>query len=87
MSKQLIRLTATWCQPCKQLAKTINEVEDKLDHLDYKVVDLDEDKTVAVKYNVRSIPTLLILDESGAELGRKTGAISKEDLLQFVQEF
>lgn len=71
--KKVIRFTASWCAPCKALASILEEVKTDLP---IEVVDIDENKELAIQYRVRSVPTLVIVDEN-KELKRMTGVQAK----------
>jgi thioredoxin 1 len=71
--KKVIRFTASWCAPCKALASILEEVKTDLP---IEVVDIDENKELAIQYRVRSVPTLVLVDES-KELKRMTGVQAK----------
>lgn len=64
-----IRMTATWCAPCTALKKTLDQRE-----INIEAVDIDANTEMATKYSIRSIPTILIVDDLGTELERFTGA-------------
>jgi len=64
-----IRMTATWCAPCSALKKALDQRE-----INIEAIDIDENTEMATKYSIRSIPTILIVDELGTELQRFTGA-------------
>ena len=53
---KIYRFTASWCGPCKMLAKTL-EGEDL--GVEIEVVDIDENRELCTQYNVRGVPTLL----------------------------
>ena len=58
--------TASWCGPCKKIAPTIEKlskklIENKKNVKIYKI-DIDENEEFAVKCNIRSVPTFLIID-------------------------
>ena len=80
-SKAIVQFSATWCGPCKTLTKTIAGAEKHIDTPFFKL-DIDSARDVSSKYNVRSVPTL-ILFEDGKEKKRKIGNCT---LLQ-IQEF
>lgn len=76
----VLKFGATWCSPCKQLDQIVEAIgySDKIQKID---VDTDPDK--AKGFGIRSIPTLIKLDAEGNEVGRRTGACSKEQFLEF----
>lgn len=84
--KYLHKLSASWCSPCKQLQRNLSEI----DMLSFSVtliehdVDLMERPELA-RLGVRSIPTLILMDESGNELGRKTGALTADEIRQWLE--
>lgn len=79
MNKLLV-FTASWCGPCKGFKPTLLELEQ--DRLVY--VDIDENPEARTQYEVRSVPTVILVDEDGKELERLVGSqpLSKlQDLL------
>lgn len=80
----LVDFYAVWCGPCKMMAPIIDELsEEATDYAVYKV-DVDEDPEIAEKYNVMSIPTLIYF-EKGEPVRKKVGAVSKEQLMEFIK--
>jgi thioredoxin 1 len=69
MNKKVLRFTASWCQPCKMLAKTLEGII-----IDYpiEVIDIDENQELSIQYGVRGVPTLVML-ENDAEVKRIVG--------------
>ena len=80
MSKKIMRFTASWCGPCKQLAMSLNNV--KID-MPIEVVDIDENQEMAMKFGIRSVPTLVMVD-GDREVSRSIGAKSAEQLQQWI---
>lgn len=80
MSKKLYRFTASWCQPCKMLAKTMEGMS-----LDYpiEVVDIDENQELAIQYGIRGVPTL-VLTENDAEVKRISGVQTEGFLKEWL---
>ena len=79
MNKLLV-FTASWCGPCKAYKPTLLGLEQ--DRLVY--VDIDELPEIRADYDVRSVPTVILVDEDGTEIERLVGAqpLSKlQDLL------
>ena len=74
---EVLRFTASWCQPCKALAQQLEELGfDK----DVTVVDIDEQQDLAIQYGVRSVPTLIAVDNN-KEVKRMVGVKAKDILL------
>ena len=78
--------SATWCGPCKMMAPVFHAVADEMgDEVDFYSVDVDENPGLAAANKVFSVPTL-ILYKNGVESSRSVGAISRSDLLDFIEK-
>ena len=80
--KKVIRFTASWCQPCKMLAKTLEDIET---NVPIEIVDIDEQSDVAIEYGIRGVPTLVMVDE-GAVLKRSVGTKSQKELQEWFND-
>jgi thioredoxin 1 len=76
---EVLRFTASWCQPCKALAQQLEELG--LDK-NVTVVDIDEQSAIAIQYGVRSVPTLIAVDNN-KEVKRMVGVKAKDILLDW----
>ncbi|MEG1895723.1 MAG: thioredoxin [Oscillospiraceae bacterium] len=80
----LVDFWATWCGPCKMVGPIIEELSKELEG---KVVvgkiDVDEQQSLAQKFGVMSIPTLVIF-KNGAEVKRAVGFKSKEQIKELL---
>ena len=74
--KRILRFTAEWCRPCKSMAAILEEV--KGDTL-IEVIDIDKYSNIAVEFGIRSVPTLVMMDEN-IEIKRMAGLKTKNDL-------
>lgn len=82
----LVDYWAEWCGPCKSIAPTLEEVAIEYDGK-VKVVKLnvDENPNTPPKYSIRGIPTLMIFKNGEVE-ATKVGAVSKSQLMTFLDE-
>ena len=75
---------AEWCGPCKMIAPILKELAAEYDgQLKITKLDVDESPSTAMAYGVMSIPTL-ILFAGGREIARQPGAMSQQQILQWV---
>lgn len=69
----LVDFFATWCGPCRMQAPILEEVKGRLgDKVNILKVDIDQNGQLAARYNVRSVPTL-ILFKGGEAVWRAVG--------------
>jgi thioredoxin 1 len=79
--KEVLKFSATWCGPCHMLSSTIKTAGDL--GVSIKEIDIDESLDLASKYNIRSVPTLIML-EDGTEIKRSSGALNIQQLKDFI---
>ncbi len=74
---------ASWCGPCKKVAPLLDRSARELaGKVKFLKVNVDNFADLSSKYNIRAMPTVLVLNSSGAELQRKVGGDQIEDLLK-----
>ena len=80
--KRILRFTASWCQPCKALAKTLEDINT---NIQIEVIDIDVQSDVAMEYGIRSVPTLVMKD-GNIEVKRMTGVKTKQQLTEWIND-
>jgi thioredoxin 1 len=80
----LVDFTASWCGPCKVLAPIVDKIASESEGK-YKVVkvDIDEAPTLAARYGIRGVPTVVAFDK-GEIKGQHVGVTNKETLLKLL---
>lgn len=79
----LIDFYATWCMPCRTMSRIIEEIAKENKEIKLVKIDIDNNEELAIKYNIMSIPTMLIM-KNGEETKRFVGVTNKEKI---VREF
>jgi thioredoxin 1 len=82
--KVLLDFYAPWCAPCKILGIKLEQYQKEVDSVRVVKVNIEEDFEASQEYNVRSIPTLVYL-EDGEIIDRTTGNKSVQELKEFTK--
>lgn len=79
----LLDFFATWCGPCRMVSPIIDEIAEENTEIVVGKVDVDAQSELATKFQVYSIPTLVVMKD-GKVLTQSTGAKSKAQILQML---
>jgi len=81
----LLDMWAPWCGPCRMIAPVLEELATELaGRVRVAKLNVDENQVTASRFNVRSIPTLLVL-KSGREVDRLVGVMPKTELMRRLE--
>jgi len=82
----LVDFWAEWCGPCKMIAPVLDEIAGEYaGKVKICKVDVDANPEVPGKFGIRGIPTLILFKDGNAE-ATKVGALSKSQLVEFINE-
>ena len=80
----LVDFWAEWCPPCRAMAPAIDAVASEyVGRVKVGKLDIDSNDGATVRYNVRSIPTVLLF-KGGRVVEQRVGAIGKTDLKKMI---
>lgn len=81
MSKQILKFSAAWCGPCKTMSVVLGQLTLPVD---IHEIDVDENHKLVVQYAIRGVPTLVLVDDNGAELSRLVGSAPAEKIKNWI---
>ena len=83
----IVDFHAVWCGPCKTQAPILKQIADELgEQVRIIKIDVDQNQPLAVKYQIQSVPTLMIF-KNGEIVHKQAGVHTKAQLLTILQPF
>ena len=79
----LVDFWASWCGPCRMVAPVLEEIANERSDVKVCKINVDEESELAGRYNVMSIPTLLVVKE-GQVVNQAVGARPKSQILSLL---
>ena len=80
----LLDFWADWCGPCKMMSPVVEELADELEgQVKVGKVNVDEEAALALKYQIMSIPTLVVT-KKGVFEGKSIGVQDKDEVLRLL---
>ena len=79
----LVDFWASWCGPCRMVAPVLEEIANERSDVKVCKINVDEEPELAGRYNVMSIPTLLVVKE-GQVVNQAVGARPKSQILSLL---
>ncbi|GJL82241.1 MAG: thiol reductase thioredoxin [marine bacterium B5-7] len=77
---------AKWCGPCKMMSPVFAETAQEMEPaLRFAKVDTEQAQRVATRYNIRSIPTIILFSK-GREIARQAGAMGRDQLKAWIRQ-
>lgn len=80
----IVDFHALWCGPCKAQSPILKEIADEMgERIKVIKIDVDQNEELARKYNIQSVPTLMIF-KNGEEKYRQSGVHTKPQLMNML---
>ena len=80
----LVDFYADWCMPCKMMSPVIDQMADENPNVKFGKVNVDENQDLAEKYNIMSIPTIMVF-KAGTPTRSFVGVTSKSQILDAIK--
>ena len=81
----IVDFYADWCGPCKMMSPVIDKIaEEKSEKIKVGKVNVDDNQNLAIKYNIMSIPTILIF-KNGSVVKSFIGVTAKEEIEEIIK--
>ena len=79
----LLDFWASWCGPCRELGPIVDALGEELTEVKVVKVNVDEERELAKKYKIFSIPTLVVIKD-GQPVNKSVGVRSREEILAML---
>ena len=79
----LVDLWASWCGPCRELGPVVDALGEELTDVKVVKINVDEERELAKKYKIFSIPTLVVIKD-GQPVNKSVGVKSREEILAML---
>ena len=70
---------ADWCGPCRVLTNTLNKAQ-----IEYESINVDNNEELVKKYDIRTIPVFMAVNDNGIEIDRFVGVKSEDNIKQWI---
>lgn len=82
--KHVLYFTAEWCKPCEKVRPVVDQLNRDQITARFFVIDADSEIEMVQDFEVRSIPAFILIEDN-KEVGRISGAKTREELITFIE--
>ena len=91
MSVKILKFSSTWCEPCKTMQPIFervskNEEFKDIEFCSYDIENDDEGVELVEKYNIRSIPSIVIVDGNNNAMKKIIGLVQENELINIIKD-
>ncbi|MDY0268788.1 thioredoxin family protein [Trichloromonas sp.] len=81
----ILKFTASWCQPCKQIQPILDELDNEYDNINFYKIDVEEEQELSAMFGIKSVPSLLFIpvDEKPQMM---VGGVSKDKFKEVIKD-
>lgn len=86
---KVLKFSATWCNPCKVYKPIFEKISknEKYSNITFEALDVEScDEELVQNYEIKSIPTTILIDENNEVLKKIIGSVSEHDLVSVLDE-
>ena len=82
----IVKFTAKWCSPCKVLTPILNKLSEIHQDISFYEIDVDEEYELSSRFNIRSVPTMLFISQSGKN-NQQIGALTEGQMEKLISKY
>ena len=82
----IVKFTAKWCSPCKVLTPILNKLSEIHQDISFYEIDVDEEYELSSRFNIRSVPTMLFISQSG-KINQQIGALTEGQMEKLISKY
>jgi len=82
----IVKFSAIWCGPCKTLNPILTKLSEIHQDISFYEIDVDEEYELSSRFNIRSVPTMLFISESG-KVNQQVGALSEGQVEKLILKY
>ena len=83
--KKIMMFSALWCSPCKATKPIFNSLKETTSDVEFTLIDVDEKGNLAEQFNIRAVPTFVLLKDN-VEVARMSGGATADKLKAFINQ-
>lgn len=90
MVKKIFKCSAVWCGPCRLMEQIFHKISqnEKYQKIEFSTIDVDDiqNKELLIKYKIRNIPVIILVDDMDNEIDRITGVVSIDNITNVIDK-
>lgn len=81
----ILKFTASWCQPCKQIQPILEELNEEYEDINFYTIDVEEQQELSSMFNIKSVPSILFIpvDDKPQMM---VGGVNKDKFKEVISE-